>query len=76
MKEDLSRASDHRGDEAIFIEQKNFEEDGWRLKQSVAKKLNERFGDEVMFFRVIINGEETASHGWIETKQGDVAQWG
>ena len=73
MVKDLTFGIDVRGDFALFIESKHFKKDGWNLKAST--KLP-RDNDDLVFIRVIENGKQTGSHGWINCKTKNVEQWG
>lgn len=78
--QDLSQGKDNRGDKAIFIEEKHFnvEPNGqcWNLKPE-SSKLLQKFGEnELVYFVVIRDGVQQNGHGWIETKEGDITQWG
>lgn len=70
IQEDLTFGEDIRGDHALFIEEKHFGPDDV-LDEDTKSVVA---GREATFFRVIRNGEETSSHGWIE--YGEVMQWG
>lgn len=61
---------DVRGDYALFIEEKHFKND-WELDEHTKNSL---LNCEATFFRVIRNGEQQSSHGWIEN--GEIIQWG
>jgi len=65
---DLTTGTDIRGDEALFIEAVHI--DGWELDT----EAQEAVGNSLHFFRVLDNGEQTRSHGWIEN--GRIIQWG
>jgi hypothetical protein len=74
---DFSEGTDSRGDDALFIEQSNFHSSGWELKKPASAKLKKlKKGEREVFFRVIINGEETSSHGWVTVSNGKIFQWG
>ena len=80
MYKDLTQGKDGRGDNAIFIEEKHFNviPNGqcWDLIPS-SRKLLRKFGeDEILYFVVIKDGIQQRGHGWIETKEGDITQWG
>lgn len=70
MEKDLTYGTDLRGDSALFIEQKHFNND-WELDQE-AKAFTEN--KLLTFFRVINNGQQKSSHGWID--KGEIVQWG
>lgn len=71
MAQDLTHGTDHRGDEALFIEDKHIIEDGWTLDD----EAQEAVGTRLQFFRVIDSeGDEQSGHGWIE--DGRIVQWG
>jgi hypothetical protein len=72
MAQDLTYGEDERGDNALFIEEKHFIDDGWKLSKKAKSFLSDR--KDALFFRVIRNGEEQRGHGWIE--KGEVIQWG
>ena len=61
---------DARGDYALFIEEKHFKNDSELDEQTKNSLLN----CDATFFRVIQDGEQTSSHGWIEN--GEIVQWG
>ena len=67
--ENLTFDFDIRGDYALFIEEKHI--NGWELDDYVKNRF---LNCEATFFRVIKDGEQTKSHGWIEN--GKIAQWG
>lgn len=67
--EDLSFGIDCRGDEAFFIE--SFHINGWGIDSDAKEALR---GKALEFFRVLENGSEVHSHGWIEN--GKIVQWG
>jgi hypothetical protein len=69
MEKDLTYGSDVRGDSALFIEQKHFNSE-WELDQEAQKFV----GKKLTFFRVIHNGKQKSSHGWIDN--GEIVQWG
>ena len=75
-QKDLSNGFDSRGDTALFIEQKHFKGKGsWDLDAKVKRHLDSRKETD-LFFRVIIDGEEVSSHGWISVREKCVMQWG
>ena len=77
MHSDFSEGTDNRGDHALFIEIGNLHANGWKLTKEAAAKLKElKGGEREVFFRVIMNGEETSSHGWITPSSGEIFQWG
>jgi len=77
MIQDFTRDTDVRGDRAVFIESKNFDKGGWKLLPKAKKKLAQEIQtDDDVFFRVIEDGQETSSHGWISCESGEVIQWG
>jgi len=57
------------GDYAYFIEEKHFKPDGWTIDNDARTKTK-----EPTFFRKIINGKQTSSHGWIVDNK--IIQWG
>ena len=67
---DWDYGTDCRGDYALFIEEANFDSE-WELTED-AKDITKGMG--ATFFRVIRNGEQTSSHGWIE--DAEIVQWG
>jgi len=75
-KKDLERGTDNRGDNALFIEERHFKEDGWTLDNTTKKyiQLNLK-GEDNIYFRVIKNGVQQNGHGWIDG-DGDIFQWG
>ena len=66
--DDLSFGMDRMGEYALFIDAKHI--DGWKLDKHVIKVTRGR----AVFFRVITEGEQSQSHGWIEKNR--VSQWG
>jgi len=66
----LDQDFDVRGDYALFIEEKHFKDD-WELDEYTKNSL---LNCEPTFFRVINDGVQTSSHGWIEN--GEIIQWG
>lgn len=69
LKQDLSYGIDVRGDFAYFIEAWHFNDDGWSVdKDAVCKE------PVPTFFRVLKDGIQTSSHGWIDGHK--VIQWG
>jgi hypothetical protein len=68
--EDFSKDIDIRGDYALFIESKHFTPNS-DLKPEIKKRLK---GCQPTFFRIIRNGKQQPSHGWIE--DGEIVQWG
>lgn len=75
-KKDLTYGYDARGDYALFIEIKHFGKSGWNVIGAAKKFLAQNLGDEeTEFFRLIVNGEQQHSHGWVNAN-GDVVQWG
>lgn len=68
-RDDLTFGDDVRGDYALFIEEKHFIT-SWDIDSEAA----EAAGSGATFFRVIQDGVEKHSHGWIE--DGKVVQWG
>lgn len=66
--EDLSEGYDARGDHALFIERRHI--NGWNLDEE-AKAVT---GSGTHFFRMLNNGEQTSTHGWIEG--GKIVQYG
>jgi len=71
MKKDLTFGTDCRGDDALFIERKHFINE-WELDLEVNKFFQQILSPT--FFRVIYDGIESHSHGWIEN--GEIIQWG
>lgn len=69
MIEDLTYGEDARGDEALFIDEKHFLDNGWKLDNTAKAVAN-----SLTFFRVISGGEQKSGHGWIE--DGEIVQWG
>jgi hypothetical protein len=67
---DLTSDIDCRGDYAFFIEYRHVA-DG-NLDATTKNVLHGK--NHPIFFRVIRNGVETSSHGWIEN--GEIVQWG
>ena len=67
--EDLTFGTDIRGDEAFFIE--SFHINGWEVDSDVIEALR---GKGPEFCRVLENGLQRHSHGWIE--DGRIIQWG
>ena len=74
-KKDLEQGTDLRGDIALFIEERHFQNDGWEVDNTTKKyiQLNMKYAEDI-FFRVIRNGVQQSGHGWIN-KQGEVIQW-
>ena len=68
--EDLSSDIDIRGDYALFIDIKHFTKIS-DLNDETKKRFK---GCKPTFFRVIKNGKQTNSHGWIQ--DGEIIQWG
>ena len=62
---DLSFGADCRGDYALFLEAKHVQGDG---------SLDINVGEEPVYLRFIINGEEQRVHGWAKGNQ--IVQWG
>lgn len=71
MQKDLTYGEDVRGDHALFIERSHFQKNGWELDEEAYEFTKNK---SATFFRVIEDGEEQSSHGWIE--EGKVVQWG
>lgn len=69
MPEDLTIGTDCRGDHAFFIEESHFSPDG-----SLDEEAKDALGDGLHFFRLLRDGEQAHTHGWIEN--GEVIQWG
>ena len=69
MQKDLTFGIDVRGDEAFFIETRHFSPTG-----DLDEEAKTALGSRTEFFRVLDDGEEQHSHGWIEN--GEVVQWG
>jgi len=75
-KKDLERGTDNRGDNALFIEERHFKEDGWTLDNTTKKYIQINLkGEDNIYFRVIKNGVQQNGHGWIDG-DGDIFQWG
>ncbi len=75
-KQNFSQGTDVRGDYALFIENNEFKS-GWELEPSAIKKLQDmNLGTDAIFFRIIFQGVQSASHGWINPITGNVEQWG
>lgn len=72
---DLTKGTDVRGDEALFIENSRFLKEGWEVDEDTKEALK-KLGSGPTFFRVIYDGEQTSSHGWINLSTGEVEQWG
>lgn len=74
-KEDLTMDIDKRGDVALFIEERHITDD--ELDDEVKDFLSD-LDDDMIFFRIIKNGRETQSHGWIEVDDDEIeiVQWG
>ena len=70
FKKDLTKGEDVRGDHALFIERKHFQK-GNALDWETFELTKD---SEAVFFRIIENGEQQHSHGWIE--RGQIIQWG
>ena len=68
--EHLDSDFDVRGDYALFIEEKHFKT-YWELDDDTKNRL---LNCPATFFRVIEDGEQTSSHGWVE--DGEIVQWG
>ena len=66
--DDLSYGVDGRGDYAYFMEEKHVISD-WKVDKKAATGSN-----EAIFFRLIKDGKQTRSHGWIE--DDTIVQWG
>ena len=64
---DLSRGYDVRGDRAYFIERRHFR--GWKVDERA--RTHEQ---DVVFFRIIENGKQTPTHGYL--RDDKVIQWG
>lgn len=76
-KKDFEKGIDIRGDEAIFIEERHFVSDGWEVDNTAKKYIKMNFkNQEDIFFRVIRQGSQTSSHGWINVDSGEIIQWG
>jgi hypothetical protein len=67
-QKDLTYGTDIRGDYALFIERKHFV-DGWELDTEAKNAAR-----GLTFFRMIENGVQQSSHGWIENDE--IVQWG
>jgi hypothetical protein len=85
IKEDLSFGDDIRGDEALFIEDKHFDGDDVdnEVKSFILEMINDgeiRLDEKIIFFRVIEDGIETDSHGWLSVSRRkdkiSVYNWG
>lgn len=74
-KEDLTMDIDKRGDVALFIEERHFIDD--ELDDEMKDFLSD-LDDDMIFFRIIKNGRETQSYGWIEVDDDEIkiVQWG
>jgi hypothetical protein len=71
---DLTYGRDARGDMAIFIERKHLLS-GEEVDKETKGMINRLFGSKhPAFFRIIENGIQTGSHGWIQN--GKIFQWG
>jgi len=70
MIQDLTSNIDIRGDYALFIDKNHFIGE-WKLDDYVRLRI---LNCEPTFFRVIKDGEQQSSHGWIEN--GKIVQWG
>jgi hypothetical protein len=66
---DLTYGEDVRGDFAYFIESKHFRHGDWRVDHETRTR-----SQEPVFFRVLQDGVQTSSHGWLEDCV--VVQWG
>lgn len=76
-KKDFQRSNDLRGDFALFIEERHFINDGWEIDNTAKKYIQLNFKNEKdIFFRVIKNGSQTNSHGWLDIESGEIFQWG
>ena len=84
-KEDLTFGDDIRGDETLFIEDKHFDGDDVdnEVKSFIVDMIKdgEIYEDEkILFFRIIEDGEETDSHGWLSVSKRknkiSVYSWG
>ena len=71
-KKDFEQSKDQRGDEAVFIEARHFI--NGELDETAKKYIQINFKNETFFFRVIRDGVQQGSHGWIEN--GEIFQWG
>ena len=69
--EDWDEGQDARGDYATFIESKHIVGDGWSLSKEGQELMA---GCEPTFFRLLMDGVQHSSHGWIE--DGEIVQWG
>ena len=67
-RQDLSYGLDGRGDYALFIDARHIQ--GWNIDTD-AKRATKR---NVVFFRVIDNGEEQHGHGFIVNNK--IVHWG
>ena len=65
---DLTYGLDCRGDYALFVDIKHI--NGWTIDAKVKRATKGR----TVFFRVIEDGEQKHSHGWIEKDK--IIQWG
>lgn len=78
-REDLTFGEDMRGAVALFVDSKHLVEPGGyylgRMDEAVARIVEEQTDCESVFFRLLENGRETGSHGWVGAK-GAVEQWG
>jgi hypothetical protein len=68
---DMTYGVDCRGDYAFFIEDRHII-NGGNLDEVVKNVLKDN--KNPIFFRVIVHGKETSSHGWIEGNE--IVQWG
>lgn len=68
---DLTYGEDVRGDHALFIERKHILNGGEDIDEE-ASKVTRKKGP--VFFRVIENGVQQRSHGWIIDDK--IVQWG
>lgn len=71
--EDLSFGIDVRGDYALFIDAGHVQDTGWMGELDDYVK-NRFLNCEPTFFRLIEDGEQLSTHGWIEN--GEIVQWG
>lgn len=72
MAQDLTYGDDGSGTTALFLEEKHFVSDGWKLGKKASEFLKDN--KEMIYFRVIKNGVQQSGHGWLEDDK--VFQWG
>jgi hypothetical protein len=69
---DMTFGYDARGDYALFIDKKRMK-DSDSFNEETTDYLKNKIR-EATFFRLIDDGEQLRSHGWIEN--GKIVQWG